>query len=91
MVQSLEKLISSCGNYVFSLEKDSFLKTMSRKGLVGKIYDILEAFYSFFKNSPLRISFTVRSENRLSLVEHQKVDETKAADGTGVRATTNPP
>ena len=53
---------------------------------VGKKYDIPQAFYSFFNILTLRISFPVRSENGLSLVGHQKMDETKAAYITGFHA-----
>ena len=52
---------------------------------MGKKYDILQAFYSF-NILALRISFPLRSENGLSLVGHQKMDETKAAYITGFHA-----
>ena len=54
---------------------------------MGRRYDILQAFYSFFFNIlALGIYLPVRSENGLSLVGHQKMDETKAAYITGFHA-----
>ena len=81
----MSPFFTSGGQSMVFLKKIASLKN-PEWSWVGKKYDILQAFYSFFNILALRISFPVRSENGLSLVGHQKMDETKAAYITGFHA-----